>query len=132
MTSLGCFFMRHAFPAFTRLGERGDLPSVRMLFLLFNGFTATRSSVVPWMRARAALLVSNPLGVLVLGMQTIPKQDSAFPLFGIDSGWAIDISPVAYSIQQMVYAAKPLTSNNGLQPRSAQQLLLPERYSSGN
>ncbi|CAE7821677.1 abcG2 [Symbiodinium sp. CCMP2456] len=41
-----------------------------MLFLLFNGFTATRSSVVPWMR------------------------------------WAIDISPVAYSIQQMVYAAK--------------------------
>ncbi|CAE7270569.1 abcG22 [Symbiodinium pilosum] len=41
-----------------------------MLFLLFNGFTATRNSVVPWMR------------------------------------WAIDISPVAYSIQQMVYAAK--------------------------
>lgn len=41
-----------------------------MLFLLFNGFTSTRSSVVPWMR------------------------------------WAIEISPVAYSIQQLTFAAQ--------------------------
>lgn len=40
-----------------------------MLFLLFNGFTATRSSVVPWMR------------------------------------WAIEISPVAYSMQQLTFTA---------------------------
>jgi len=40
-----------------------------MLFLLFNGFTATRSSMVPWMR------------------------------------WAIEISPVAYSMQQLTFTA---------------------------
>lgn len=40
-----------------------------MLFLLFNGFTATRSSVVLWMR------------------------------------WAIEISPVAYSMQQLTFTA---------------------------
>jgi len=47
-----------------------------MLFLLFNGFTATRNSVVSWMR------------------------------------WAIDISPVAYSIQQLTISAADAYSGN--------------------
>ena len=32
---------------------------LRMLFLLFNGFTATRSSVVPWMRAFGATVYTE-------------------------------------------------------------------------
>lgn len=50
-----------------------------MLFLLFNGFTSTRSSVVPWMR------------------------------------WAIEISPVAYAIQQITFTAMwAYEDNDGL------------------
>lgn len=50
-----------------------------MLFLLFNGFTSTRSSVVPWMC------------------------------------WAIEISPVAYAIQQITFTAMwAYEDNDGL------------------
>lgn len=50
-----------------------------MLFLLFNGFTSTRSSVVPWTR------------------------------------WAIEISPVAYAIQQITFTAMwAYEDNDGL------------------
>mmetsp|Transcript_103404 Transcript_103404/g.183696 ORF Transcript_103404/g.183696 Transcript_103404/m.183696 type:complete len:671 (+) Transcript_103404:108-2120(+) len=47
-----------------------------MLFLLFNGYTTTRSSVVIWMR------------------------------------WAVDISPVAYSIQQITISAATVYSDD--------------------